>query len=310
MQQGHLLLKMRPAARFVSGRGGLLSLAEFQEQRAAFLWWPLPAEDLPHVLTIIRSGGLGDILLMRPAIRALKKARPDMTIRVVTDWPELANGDVNDSRAAFFEGEPVLFLNEWVEWAPRRFDLHRSDIFARGMGLMECQDYSFDGEVQIDAPRLIEEDYIALQYMGSNKFRCPSVAWMNELALRLPLPTVAIGDRPVAAETTYNFIPCDKERLFSIVRHARLVIAGDSGPFHLARAMGVPCIGLYGPYPADLRVRDTWPTCRVIESRYPKENACGPCQEAGYCDRLEKAECLDAIDIDEVLSIAHELLGE
>ncbi|MDR3143461.1 MAG: glycosyltransferase family 9 protein [Puniceicoccales bacterium] len=35
--------------------------------------------------------------------------------------------------------------------------------------------------------------------------------------------------------------------LLSLIRHARCVVANDSGPVHLAASMGTPVIGLYGP---------------------------------------------------------------
>ena len=38
--------------------------------------------------------------------------------------------------------------------------------------------------------------------------------------------------------------------LAAIARRARLFIASDTGPLHLAVAVGTPCVGLYGPWPA------------------------------------------------------------
>jgi lipopolysaccharide heptosyltransferase I len=38
--------------------------------------------------------------------------------------------------------------------------------------------------------------------------------------------------------------------LASLSRRARLFIGSDTGPLHLAAAVGTPCIGLYGPWPA------------------------------------------------------------
>lgn len=37
------------------------------------------------------------------------------------------------------------------------------------------------------------------------------------------------------------------ERLIAITRRARLMIAGDTGPLHLACALGKPVVGIYGP---------------------------------------------------------------
>ena len=37
------------------------------------------------------------------------------------------------------------------------------------------------------------------------------------------------------------------EELMALVAHARFVVAADSGPLHLAAALGTPVVGLYGP---------------------------------------------------------------
>jgi ADP-heptose:LPS heptosyltransferase len=40
-------------------------------------------------------------------------------------------------------------------------------------------------------------------------------------------------------------------QLAAIARRARFALGSDTGPLHLAAAAGTPCIGLYGPWPAD-----------------------------------------------------------
>jgi lipopolysaccharide heptosyltransferase I len=49
----------------------------------------------------------------------------------------------------------------------------------------------------------------------------------------------AIGSRP-APRTSLR-------ELVALARRARLVIAADTGPLHIAAAVGTPCVGLYGP---------------------------------------------------------------
>ena len=41
--------------------------------------------------------------------------------------------------------------------------------------------------------------------------------------------------------------PTDLDELAGLLRRAALVIANDTGPLHLAAALGTPCLGLYGP---------------------------------------------------------------
>lgn len=42
-------------------------------------------------------------------------------------------------------------------------------------------------------------------------------------------------------------LPCTMAELIALVRRASLVIAGDTGPLHLAAALSRPVVGLYGP---------------------------------------------------------------
>ena len=42
-------------------------------------------------------------------------------------------------------------------------------------------------------------------------------------------------------------VPCTIGQMISLVRRAGVVIAGDSGPLHLAAALGRPVVGLFGP---------------------------------------------------------------
>jgi len=41
--------------------------------------------------------------------------------------------------------------------------------------------------------------------------------------------------------------PTDLDALLALLRRASVVVAADTGPLHLAAALGVPCVGLYGP---------------------------------------------------------------
>jgi lipopolysaccharide heptosyltransferase I len=41
--------------------------------------------------------------------------------------------------------------------------------------------------------------------------------------------------------------PTDLSALLAVLRRASVVVAADTGPLHLAAALGTPCVGLYGP---------------------------------------------------------------
>ncbi len=57
-----------------------------------------------------------------------------------------------------------------------------------------------------------------------------------------------VGRRVVeASEGAAALVPCSLGQMISLVRRAGAVIAGDSGPLHLAAALERPVVGLYGP---------------------------------------------------------------
>jgi heptosyltransferase I len=86
-----------------------------------------------------------------------------------------------------------------------------------------------------------------------------------------------------------------------LMRDAALVVSGDTGPLHIAAAMGTPLVGLYGP---------TWPERNgpwdpedVVISR---ANAC-VCHHKRQCRR--GAPCIDEIGLDAVIAASVQRLG-
>ena len=57
-----------------------------------------------------------------------------------------------------------------------------------------------------------------------------------------------VGERVVEwSEGAATLVSCSIGQMIALMRRARLVIAGDTGPLHLAAALERPVVGLYGP---------------------------------------------------------------
>lgn len=89
--------------------------------------------------------------------------------------------------------------------------------------------------------------------------------------------------------------------LVGVVARLRLLVCGDSGPMHLAAALGVPVVAVFGP----TDWRETAPLgerCRLV--REPV--ACAPC-------KLRECPidhgCMRGVSVDRVLGAARELLA-
>ena len=84
------------------------------------------------------------------------------------------------------------------------------------------------------------------RYLGEREATPSLVVWAGpqERGWAEEIVAGADGHARLAPPTTLT-------ELAAIVRRARLFIASDTGPLHLAAAVGTPCVGLYGPVSAE-----------------------------------------------------------
>lgn len=87
----------------------------------------------------------------------------------------------------------------------------------------------------------------------------------------------------------------------AVAHAAALVVSGDTGPLHIAAALGTPVVGIYGP--TDPARNGPWSTADVVVSRY---DACG-CPFRRSCHRRDW--CFADIMPDEVVSAVERRLG-
>ena len=113
-------------------------------------------------------------------------------------------------------------------------------------------------------------------------------------------------ERPVAEKVVSAAAPArltviapTLEELMGLVAHARCVIAADSGPLHLAAALGTPVVGLYGPTdPA--RNGPFVPGAVMVHKALP--------EEISYKRRSEYSAAMLRITVEDVLAATDALL--
>ena len=94
-------------------------------------------------------------------------------------------------------------------------------------------------------------------------------------------------------------VNCSIGQLIALTRRARILIGGDTGPMHLAAALGVPTVALYGPTdPAR-----TGPfSDKAIALRHPQS-------ETTFSHHRTPESGLLQISAAEVIGVARHLLG-
>ncbi len=150
------------------------------------------------------------------------------------------------------------------------------------------------------------KDYVVINPGGNWPTKCWEPERYGALAQRLMndgipvLVTWGPGEESLvrrlvnAAGPGIRQIPTTLEELVALCEKARLFVGGDTGPMHLAAAVGAPIVSIFGPTSSDrngpFRREDI-----VIERRLP----CRPCYEREKCP-LEHLQCMVDITVDHV----------
>jgi ADP-heptose:LPS heptosyltransferase len=132
------------------------------------------------------------------------------------------------------------------------------------------------------------------------------------------LVTGAPSDRELVAEvmsragvTTYRLVTEAGVRAFSaVVAELDLLVTGDTGPMHIAHAVGAPNLAIFGPSDP-VRYGPEGNGEKRVVLRQPLY--CSPCnmirKPPPECSAVDAPECLEAISVDQALTAALDLLG-
>ena len=121
------------------------------------------------------------------------------------------------------------------------------------------------------------------------------VVWgPGEQALASAVVAASAGAATIAPATSMT-------DLFSLARGARLVVSGDTGPLHIAAAVGAPIVALFGPtFP---HRNGPWSAADVSLSR---DAGCS-CHYERECRRRDR--CIDEITVNEVMAAVERRLA-
>lgn len=310
--------------------------------------YALPRSDNPKSILIVRHGGFGDLLFLTPALSVLRKKFPQAKIDVAA-FPNFLpvldhNHDIDRlvpcpiEELELLSYDSVFWLENTIEDNPASKDRHAVDIMADAIGVTvnederEMQYFLQEGE-QRDAlrlfPRLGGRKRIGFQCEASAVIRnYPRHLWA-EVAKKL----TSLGHEVFLFGTPGTITENPNDKIKGVTNLTALepalsfrescailstcdVFAGvDSALIHVAGALKIPSVGLYGPFPWQLRTAYA-KSVRAISGI----GACAGCQhhaysqfhqfpENGPCRQTGECEVMKSIPTARIANKIMELLG-
>ena len=276
-------------------------------------------------ITIKRKGGIGDILMLTPLLAEVRRKNPYATIYFDTLYPEILEGNPDVSVIGSNDKADIIMdfhraveskkvgggiLEEEVSENNNRMDLLFKHARMKIPENPKTKYFLKEEEVK-KAVKLLEENSvkktdILIGYAGipvAHRRAYPTKLARKLFALLLKNPRVKIV---LLGKGARSFVPEDKfdnlsSRIINlvdktsiretgaIISQCRIVVACDSGLFHIANAIGIPNVVLFGTIDPWLRTK-YYPLCKTI---FPKGKLdCIPCNDqARACkgwSRIEK----------------------
>jgi heptosyltransferase II len=205
----------------------------------------------------------------------------------------------------------LLYLTEQLGAKPQKRDY---------VGLLKVSDAQrAKANALLQEAGITEEPLVVFSFAQGAGLPNPHKMWLHEKFVETGLRLLKNGLRPVIIGA-----PADMEEglllakdigksavslagrtglgeLAAVIQHSSLLIGIDSGPTHMAAALDIPAVALYGPTDPSI----TGPQgdkVRVIQKDFP----CSPCRMPTCAGR----PCMEAIEPEEVVSAAMDLISK
>ncbi len=286
-------------------------------------------------ITIVRPGRYGDLLLLTPCLREIKRRWPRCTLQVSTlpGYRDALMGlPYVDNYLPYplpWDGQEedyglVLSLEVLTSLVKREAELHITDLFAERLGLSGVENKKPDLFLSMEERAWAHDVYprmgktrIAVQVKSSTPSRNYPTKEMGEVVRRLHgrgWEVMFLGlPNEVNGETEKRLVNCAADKLTfrqsaSVVATSDIFFGPDSSLIHVAGALGIPAVGLFSVVPWELRTAYC-PTTTVIQAKKGCDLA--PCfhaprgamgfPAAGPCQKDRKCSALAALDPHDVV---------
>lgn len=288
----------------------------------------------PEEILITRPGGIGDILFLTPLLRAIRAEWPRarLTLCTIDTYrPILEGSGLVDSfrdypmiASSFAEYDAHLWLEGIIELDDVGRRLHYLDILEQVSGLrFAAKELSYEVDLferqwaaEHFGPMPGERRRVGLQVFSSAACRSMPTDLTTELCKRLIDAgwSVFLFGAPgqiKGADNPPKVINLSGQHRLKIRESCAVLatcdafIGPDSALVHIAGALGVPTVGVYGPFPWQLRtahaasIRGINGTARCAPCYYHGRR--GPWPPDGPCAKTGRCEAMHSITPEQVL---------
>jgi lipopolysaccharide heptosyltransferase I len=233
---------------------------------------------------------------MFASLRAMRRAGADVSIdfqglikSAMLPWAAGVKTRVGFASDAIREKPALLFTNRKVRVDTTRHVIEQNAELA---GVQELAAGNWR-ELLVEVPGVRGGDIVLLPGAGK-----PNKLWpvdrFRELARRIGDRALAVwgpGERDRAEAIGARVAPPTSLReLAWLLANAQLVVGADTGPLHLAAALGTKVVGLYGPTD-------------------PRRN--GPYGQLDHCvDKFRTTKWMESISVEEVMNLVQRVAAE
>lgn len=276
---------------------------------------------MPTSILLIRSGAIGDLLLLTPAIKALRTKYPNAQIWLSCHkrhWDIFAQDDAHFIDyplpvSALSDFDLIIPLENIVELSTEQ-GIHATDAYAQVLGV-EVTDYKPVYKVNSEEAEWAELTYpvihrqdrqtpckrIGIQIHASALIRGYPLAQWNAIMQALLTrgwEIMLLGNQDGMTKLPPQIKDCSKlsfREAAAVLATCDVFCGVDSSFFNLCPALGVPAVGLFGPVDWKTRVKEgsgqvalhgdaECAPCGWTNSRAGRPfPAHGLCAKAGHC---------------------------
>lgn len=258
-------------------------------------------------ILFVRSGGIGDLVLLTPILREIKLRWPKVTIHVacIKEYGQvlkhLASVDqvlpFPISMSLAIDYDCWVFLENVMEKGEDSKHMHSVDLVAKHIGLTnisdKCQEYNVTSREQIWAeeafPRIDGKRRICVQANASARCRSYPPPLLSQIIGKLledgweiflmGAPNAGLKLEKEAPGLTVMAEGYTLRQRAAIIANSDMVLSPDSSLAHIAGAVKTPCVALYSVFKWQQRTKYSPTTVGV--------NAVGECTGCNFHAHLQ-----------------------